>query len=112
MSQSLNRVVLSPDSSAERQFLPEVDELTNTLLLADRGYFARAYLEKLDSAGGYFIVRAGNSINPLIVNAVAPDGKTVKALANRRLKAVVSKLSRYEFLDLFVQFQGLNGPWQ
>jgi hypothetical protein len=108
LGDTVNRVVLSPDSCAERQFLPEVEDLTGSLLLADRGYFACAYLEALDEAGGHFIVRAGRGINPLIVRALQPDGREVKRLANRRLKDVLSKLSRYEYLDMTVQF----GRWR
>jgi len=108
LSDTLNQVVLSPDSSAERQFLPEVENLAGSLLLADRGYFARAYLRALDEAGGHFIVRAGSGINPLIVRAVGPDGRELKRFANRKLKDMLSKLSRFEHLDMTVQF----GRWQ
>ncbi len=34
------------------------EELAGGLLLADRGYFSRAYLRDVDDAGGHFIVRA------------------------------------------------------
>lgn len=104
LSESVNQVVLSPDSSAERQFLPEAEELAGSLLLADRGYFARAYFQTLDEAGGHFIVRAGAAINPLIVRAVSPDGREVKSFANRRLKDVAAKLSRFKYLDMTVRF--------
>ena len=91
ISETLNEVVLSPDSSAERQFLPAVEEVAGGLLLADRGYFARPYFEALDTAGGYFIVRAGQGINPLIVAARRADGRRVKRFDKQRLKAVASK---------------------
>ena len=104
MSESLNQVVLSPDSSAERQFLPEVEQLEGALLLADRGYFSRAYLRALDHAGGYFIVCAGKNINPLIVRAVDEHGQTIKRFANRPLKDVTSKLSRFKHIDMQVRF--------
>ena len=107
-SDAVNQVVLSPDSSAERQFLPDVQDLVGCLLLADRGYFCRAYFKALAQAGGHFIVRAGAGINPLIVRAVGPDGRVVKRFTNRHLKDVASKLSRFEHLDMTVQF----GPWE
>jgi hypothetical protein len=112
MSEVMNRVVLSPDSSAERQFLPDAQEVAGGLLLADRGYFSRDYLRDIDSAGGHFIVRAGKSINPLIVHALDPQGGEVKRLLNRRLKEVMGKLKRFEYLDLVVRFQTSNGPWE
>lgn len=108
LSDTVNQVVMSPDSSAERQFLPEVEDLAGSLLLADRGYFARPYLRALEEAGGHFIVRAGSGINPLIVRAVAPDGRELKRFANRALKDVLCKLKRFEYVDMSVQF----GQWQ
>ena len=111
LSETLNEVVLSPDSSAERQFLPAVEEVAGGLLLADRGYFARPYFEALDTAGGYFIVRAGQGINPLIVAARRADGRRVKRFDKQRLKAVASTLKRFDCLDMAVQFDGVQGPW-
>ncbi len=75
--------------------------------MADRGYFARAYFRALDEAGGHFIVRAGSGINPLIVQARGPNGRTLAAFTNRHLKDVTSRLSRFEYLDMKVRF----GPW-
>ena len=108
LSETVSQVVLSPDSSSERQFLPDIKELIGGLLLADCGYFARAYFQSLDAAGGSFIVRAGLAINPLIIRALGPDGREVKRFANRHLKDVASKLSRFDHLDMTVQF----GPWE
>jgi len=111
MSERMNAVVLSPDSAAERQFLPEAREVVGGLLLADRGYFSREYLRGLDEAGAHFIVRAGKNINPLILHALDPEGREVNRLVNRRLKEVTSKLKRFEHLDLIVQFETPWGPW-
>lgn len=112
LSEVMKGVVLSPDSSAERQFLPEAQEVAGGLLLADRGYFSRAYLQGVDNAGGHFIVRVGKSINPLIVHALDPEGREVKRLVNRRLKEVTGKFKRFEYLDLVVRFQTPDGPWE
>ena len=111
LSETANRIVLSPDSSAERQFLPAVDEVVGGLLLADRGYFERPYFESLDDAGGHFIVRAGKSINPTIRQARQTNGRRVKCLENRRLKSMLSNVKRFDCLDLTVEFAGTQGPW-
>ena len=87
---------MSPDSSAERQFLPPVDEVMGGLLLADRGYFERPYFESLDHAGGHFIVRAGQLINPTIRQARQTNGRRVKSLENQRLKSVLSSVKRFD----------------
>ena len=34
----MNRVVLSPDTASEREFLPDVEDVTGGLLLGDRAY--------------------------------------------------------------------------
>lgn len=104
MSEMMNRVVLSPDSSAERQFLPDVEEVAGGLLLGDRGYYANPYLQALDAAGGFFIVRGKSNINALILRAIGADGREVKRLRNRRLKEVAGRLSKYEHLDMKVRF--------
>ncbi len=111
LSETANQIVLSPDSSAERQFLPPVEQVVGGLLLADRGYFARPYFEALDTAGGHFIVRAGQSINPLILSARQSNGRRVKRFANQRMKTVASMLKRFDCLDMTVQFDGVDGPW-
>jgi hypothetical protein len=111
LSETVNGVVLSPDSSAERQFLPNVEDVVGGLLLADRGYFERPYFEALEAAGGHFIVRAGQIINPLILDARQANGRRVKRLHKQRLKEVASILKRFDCLDLTVQFDGAQGPW-
>jgi hypothetical protein len=111
-SETANQIVLSPDSAAERQFLPPVETVVGGLLLADRGYFERAYFETLDIAGGHFIVRAGQTINPLIHEARQVDGQRVTRLEKQRLKAVASRLKRFDVLEMVVQFDGLQGPWR
>lgn len=104
LSEMANRVVLSPDSSAERQFLPEAEDVAGGLWLGDRGYFAKGYIQAVDRAGGAFIVRGKSNMNPLIVKAIGPDGREVKRFRNQRLKAVKSRLSKYDCLDMTVCF--------
>lgn len=104
MSEMMNRIVLTPDIAGEREFLPPPDEVAGGLLLGDRGYYARAYLQAVDAAGGKFIVRGKSNINPLIIKAIRPDGREVKRYRNQRLKTVAARLSRYRHLDLTVRF--------
>lgn len=104
LSETMNRVVLSADSEAERQFLPEPEELVGELLLGDRGYYSKAYQQRVDEAGGYFIIRGKSDINPLIVHAIAPDGRELKGLREQRLKTVSATLSRYESVDITARF--------
>jgi IS4 transposase len=63
-------VQLAPDADGERQFLPEPSELRRKLLIADRGYMDIDYCERVDVAGGSFIVRFKKHVNPLIHDAM------------------------------------------
>jgi len=112
MSEMVNQVVLSADSAAERQFLPAVEEVRGGLLLGDRGYFGKDYLHALDRAGGFFILRGKTDMNPLIRKAIGPDGREVKRFRNQRLKAVKSRLSKYDCLDMTVCFDTRGEPFE
>ncbi len=111
MSEMMNRVVLSPDTAGEREFLPPAEQVTGGLLLGDRGYYAQPYLQAVDKAQGHFIVRGKSNINPLIIHAIGPHGREVKRLRNQRLKTVRARLSRYEYLDLTVRFGHGEAAW-
>lgn len=105
LSDAVNAIVLAPDAEAERQFLPPVKELTRTLLLADRGYFARGYAMALDRAGGAFIVRGSASINPVILQAFDAHGARIKSWRGQRLKDLASRIGKRAAVDLDVRFQ-------
>lgn len=112
MSETLNEVVLSPDSASERQFLPAPESLRDELLLADRGYFGTQYLQAVDAAGGLFIVRGKSNMNPVILRAIDPDGREVKAFRGQRLKALKTRMSRYAWVDMAVRFDTDNGGFE
>ena len=50
----IEQVVLTPDTFTERAELPPAESLRGDLLLAERGYFERAYLRSIDRHGGHF----------------------------------------------------------
>jgi hypothetical protein len=113
MSEMANRVVLSADKETERQFLPEVEDVAGGLLLGDAGYFGKVYLRSLDQAGRSFIVRGTANLNPVIIKAVGPDGREIKRFINQRLKAVKSRLSKIEWVDMNVRFDTrAGGPFE
>ncbi len=111
LSEVMNRVVLSPDATPERDFLPPPHELRGDLLLADRGYYAQSYLRAVNEAGGHFIVRAKGEIKPLIIEAFDANGRAIKRFANQPLKAVRRHFERYASLDLTVRFTHVDVPW-
>jgi hypothetical protein len=105
LSEGMHSVVLTPDSAAEAQFLPALEELAGSLLLGDRGYFGTAYLHALEQAGGAFIVRGTASMNPLIVRAWGPEGEALKRFEGKHLKAVAGKLSKCRSVDMEVCYR-------
>lgn len=66
LEDQVTRVFLTPDTDAERHYLPEPAELRNKLLLADRGYPALPYFKDVDRCGGSFIMRLSRSWKPYV----------------------------------------------
>jgi hypothetical protein len=98
-------VVLTPDTTSEQAFLPEPSSLRDSLLLADRGYIDLHYLHRVQDAGGFFLIRAKGGMNPHVVEAFREDGKRLRSLRNKPLKAVHAKLPKRQRVELVVQWQ-------
>lgn len=96
-------VALDADKEAERQFLPEAAELTNKLLLADRGYPSVEYFEELCRAGASFIMRLTRSYMPWVL-AVFVKGKLMPLRKPVRLAEFLSQ-NQGRSLDLDVEFR-------
>ena len=101
--ESIEQVVLTPDTFTERAELPAVESLRGDLLLADRGYFDRDYLRAVAAHGGSFLVRAQTGINPLIEGVNA--GPRAARVVGRHLKDVRGQLSKNQPNDLTVRWQ-------
>jgi len=98
-------VVLTPDTANEQAFLPEPASLRASLLLADRGYIDFHYLRRVQDAGGFFLIRAKAGMNPQVVEAFREDGKRLRSLRNKPLKAISAKLPKRQRVELVVQWQ-------
>jgi hypothetical protein len=98
-------VVLTPDTTSEQAFLPEPSSLRDSLLLADRGYIDLHYLHRGQDAGGFFLLRAKAGMNPHVVEAFREDGKRLRSLRNKPLKAIHAKLPKRQRVELVVQWQ-------
>jgi hypothetical protein len=98
-------VVLTPDTTNEQAFLPEPASLRASLLLADRGYLDLHYLRRLQGAGGFFLIRAKAGMNPQVVEAFREDGKRLRSLRNKPLKAIHAKLPKRQRVELVVEWQ-------
>jgi hypothetical protein len=98
-------VVLTPDTANAQAFLPEPVSLRGSLLLADRGYIDLHYMRRVQDAHGFFLLRAKAGMNPQVVEAFREDGKRLRALRNKPLKAIHAKLPKRQRVELGVQWQ-------
>ena len=98
----ITRVAITPDSHAERPFLPDPTSLRGRLLLADRGYHAVDYFEAVAAAGGSFIVRLTRNYNPA-VRAVWIDGRRAPVPKGLHLSRLLAR-SAGHVVDIDVAF--------
>jgi hypothetical protein len=98
-------VVLTPDTASEQAFLPEPASLRASLLLADRGYLDLHYMRRVQDEGGFFLIRAKAGMNPQVIEAFREDGKRLRSLRNKPLKAIHVKLPKRQRVELRVQWQ-------
>jgi hypothetical protein len=98
-------VVLTPDTTNEQAFLPEPASLRASLLLADRGYLDLHYMRRVQDAGGFCLIRAKAGMNPQVVEAFREDGKRLRSLRNKPLKAIHAKLPKRQRVELVVEWQ-------
>jgi len=96
-------VALAADKEAERQFLPEPDELRKKLLLADRGYPSVKYFVDLDRAEASFIIRLTRSYDPWVL-AYYVKGKPHPLRRPLRLCQFLSQ-HQGRTIDLDVEFR-------
>jgi hypothetical protein len=101
--ESIEQVVLTPDTFTERAELPPAGSLRGDLLLADRGYFDRNYLCAVVAHGGHFLVRAQNGINPVIESV--NSGARASRVVGHALKDVRNRLSKIRPNDLMVRWE-------
>src|SRR5437870_4078348 len=98
-------VVLTPDTMAAQAFLPEPASLRASVLLADRGEVDLHYLRRVQDASGFFLIRAKAGMNPYVVEAFREDGKRLRSLRNKPLKAIHAKLPKRQRVELVVRWQ-------
>lgn len=97
------QVSVSADSQAEYDFLPEASTLTDTLFLADRGYFKLSYLDEIAQAGGAYVVRAKTTVNPMVIAGFNRHGIPLKRFKNKKQKTVKKYIQRSGIVDMDVE---------
>src|SRR2546428_2377185 len=103
-------VVFTPDTTSEQAFLPEPKTLKGSLLLADRGYIDLHYMRRVQEEGGFFLIRAKAGMNPQVVEAFREDGKRLRSLRNKPLKAIHATLPKRQRVELVVEWQVEEHP--
>jgi hypothetical protein len=104
-SETPETIILTPDTNAEAQYLPEPEQLEDTLIMGDRGYFKKDYMYRvLQQESVYCIIKATSEINPT-VEKVLIGGKQLKKFSNKKLKDIKEKLSKIDVIDMDIQWQ-------
>jgi len=104
-SETPENIVLTPDTNAEAQYLPEPEQLEDTLIMGDRGYFQKDYMYRvLQQDSVYCIIKATSAINP-VVKKVLIDDHQLKKFSNKKLKDIKEKLSKTDVIDMDIQWQ-------
>src|SRR5947208_7469194 len=103
-------VVLAPDTTNEQAFLPEPASLRASVLLADRGYLDLHYLRRVQEEGGFFLIRAKAGMNPQVVEAFREDGKRLRSLRNKPLKAIHATLPKRQRVEPVLEWQVEEHP--
>jgi IS4 transposase len=94
-------VKLTPERRSDRRTLQLGPWVRGKLLLIDLGYFDYRLLARIHELGGYFIIRAKKSIDPIIVDCLRQHrGRSVPVIG-QRLHSVIPSLHRSE-LDVQV----------
>ena len=98
-------VVLTPDTASEQAFLPEPASLRASVLLADRGALDLHSMRRLQDEGGFLLIRAKAGRPPHVVEAFREDGKRLRSLRNKPLKAIHATLPKRQRVER-------GGQWQ
>jgi len=87
-------VVLTPDTTHAQAFLPAPASLRASVLLAARGDLDRHSMRRVQDEGGFFLIRAKAGRNPQGLDAFRADGKRVRSLRHKPLKAIHATLPK------------------
>jgi len=106
LSESSENIVLTPDTTSEAQFLPNVEELIDTLIMGDRGYFKKEYIHQVVKQPNVScIIKGKSNMNPLVKRVILGNGKEVKAWRNQSLQEIKHKLRKNSVMDMDVQWK-------
>ena len=106
----INYLQIAPDKESERLYQPFANELKDTLVLEDAGYFDINYCYQIAQSGGQHIIRTSNAINPDILDRFDEQGRQVKGLSGKRLSSL--KMQTHQIMDLTVAWAKRPGTYR
>jgi hypothetical protein len=98
---NLCRVTITGDAECERHHLPDPKELEGVLIMGDRGYDGTDYMEAVDEADGFFLIRGRKSLNPYVV-CIHARGTRYREFEGEPLNVVLRRLPKDRPFDLDV----------
>lgn len=106
LSECPQSITLTPDTSSEPQFLPDVAELANTLVMGDRGYVKKSYIHQVVQHPSVSCIIKGKScMNPVVKQVILANGREVKAWKDQKLKDIRHKLRKNSVMDMDIQWK-------
>ena len=106
----INYLQIAPDKESERLYQPFANELKDTLVLEDAGYFDINYCYQIGQSGGHHIIRTSNTINPDILESFDQQGRQVKGLSGKKLSSL--KMQTHQIMDLTVAWKKRPGTYR
>ncbi len=100
LNHQYEKVDIAPDSMSEHDFIPSPDDvdLFNKLLLFDRGYVNLPKLNRINEALGFYIVRAKENCNPVIICINKQSARNSSIREGKKLKDVrIAQGKSYDF---------------
>jgi hypothetical protein len=107
LNDHINYLQIAPDKESERLYQPFANELKDTLVLEDAGYFDINYCYQIAQSGGHHIIRTSNTINPDILESFDQHGRQVKGLSGKKSSSL--KMQTQQIMDLTVAWKKRPG---
>jgi hypothetical protein len=106
LSECPQSITLTPDTTPEPQFLPDVLELADTLVMGDRGYVKKDYIHQVVKHPTVScIIKGKSNMNPWVKQVILEDGHEVNAWRNQYLKDIKHKLRKTSVMDMDIQWK-------
>jgi hypothetical protein len=101
---------IATDKESERPYQPFTNELKDTLMPEDAGYFDISYCYQIAKAGGHHTTLIGNAINTGILDSFDEQDHQVKGLNSKRVTSL--KIHKHQIMDLTVTWAKRPGTYR